>query len=116
MYVDTGIPFETDIRLTRLSFSFLRSQDVEIVGQLEIINNCQCDFEKINLFFDLKICHSLQLGSWSDRHRRRKPCMLIPLIGEMLSAVGLLLCVYFSNSTLVTTVFAEVIFPALTGM
>lgn len=54
-------------------------------------------------------------GSWSDRHRRRKPCMLIPLIGEMLSAIGLMAAAYFQHCSLGVTVFLEVIFPAATG-
>lgn len=55
------------------------------------------------------------LGSWSDRHKRRKPCMMIPLIGEMLAALSLIACVYNKNWSLEMTVFFEVIFPALTG-
>lgn len=35
------------------------------------------------------------IGSWSDRNRKRKPCMLVPIIGELVRNAGLLLCVYY---------------------
>lgn len=37
----------------------------------------------------------LFLGSWSDRNRLRRPCMLLPIYGEIVKNVGLLLCVHF---------------------
>lgn len=68
------------------------------------------NWEVAKLMFMIKF-----LGSWSDRHRRRKPCMMIPLIGEMLSSLGLIFCVYNTTWSLGMTVFMEVIFPGLTG-
>lgn len=38
------------------------------------------------------------VGSWSDRNRRRVPCMLVPVAGELVRVVGLLACVYFFDS------------------
>lgn len=35
------------------------------------------------------------VGSWSDRNRRRKPFMLIPVFGELVRNAGLIACVYF---------------------
>ncbi|XP_050525054.1 uncharacterized protein LOC126896377 [Daktulosphaira vitifoliae] len=35
------------------------------------------------------------IGSWSDRHKKRKPFILIPIIGELIRNIGLILCVYF---------------------
>jgi len=35
------------------------------------------------------------VGSWSDRNGRRKPCMLVPVVGELVRNAGLLLCVYY---------------------
>lgn len=35
------------------------------------------------------------VGSWSDRNRKRKPCMLVPIVGELIRNAGLLLCVYY---------------------
>lgn len=35
------------------------------------------------------------IGSWSDRHRKRKPCMLVPIVGEIVRNIGLLLCVHY---------------------
>jgi len=35
------------------------------------------------------------IGSWSDRNRKRKPCMLVPVIGEIVRNIGLLLCVFY---------------------
>ncbi|XP_017156359.1 solute carrier family 46 member 3 [Drosophila miranda] len=54
-------------------------------------------------------------GSWSDRHRRRKPCMLIPVVGEFLGVVGLMLCVYFENTPMEVAALTEAIFPSLSG-
>lgn len=35
------------------------------------------------------------LGSWSDRNRLRRPCMLLPIYGEIVRNIGLMVCVYF---------------------
>lgn len=37
----------------------------------------------------------LFLGSWSDRNRWRRPCMLLPIYGEIVKNVGLLVCVHY---------------------
>ncbi len=37
----------------------------------------------------------LFLGAWTDRKGRRKPCMLMPIVGEFLSSIGLIVCTYF---------------------
>jgi len=35
------------------------------------------------------------VGSWSDRNQKRKPFMLLPIIGELVRNAGLVICVYF---------------------
>ncbi|KAL3289014.1 hypothetical protein HHI36_003457 [Cryptolaemus montrouzieri] len=35
------------------------------------------------------------LGSWSDRHRRRKPLILLPMFGDLVDSIGLFICSYF---------------------
>ncbi|XP_050443435.1 proton-coupled folate transporter-like [Adelges cooleyi] len=35
------------------------------------------------------------IGSWSDRNQKRKPFMLLPILGEVIRNAGLLVCVYF---------------------
>lgn len=35
------------------------------------------------------------VGSWSDRNQKRKPFMMLPIIGELVRNVGLVICVYF---------------------
>lgn len=35
------------------------------------------------------------VGSWSDRNRKRVPCMLLPMASELVRVVGLLACVYY---------------------
>jgi len=58
----------------------------------------------------------LFLGSWSDRHGRRKPCMLLPLTGEIVTCISLILCTYFFFEVPMEVVgFVEAIFPAMTG-
>lgn len=54
-------------------------------------------------------------GSWSDRHRRRKPCMLIPIVGEFITAIGLILCTYFDRLPMEVAGVTEALFPGLTG-
>ncbi|KAL1402063.1 hypothetical protein pipiens_006250 [Culex pipiens pipiens] len=54
-------------------------------------------------------------GSWSDRHGRRKPCILIPIIGEFTTAIGLILCTYFERTPMEVAAVTEALFPALTG-
>ncbi|XP_055301314.1 uncharacterized protein LOC129567949 [Sitodiplosis mosellana] len=57
----------------------------------------------------------LLFGSWSDRHGKRKPCILIPLCGDILMVFLLLLCVYFDKTPIELTIFVQVFFPAITG-
>ncbi|PSN43505.1 hypothetical protein C0J52_13409 [Blattella germanica] len=58
----------------------------------------------------------LFLGSWSDRHRRRKPCMLLPIVGEFLTCIGLILCTFFFfELPMEVAGVVESLFPALTG-
>lgn len=35
------------------------------------------------------------VGSWSDRNRKRVPCILFPMASELVRIVGLIACVYF---------------------
>ncbi|XP_022194993.2 uncharacterized protein LOC111052574 isoform X1 [Nilaparvata lugens] len=56
------------------------------------------------------------LGSWSDRHRKRKPCMLLPILGEFLTGVSLILCTYFFYELpMQVTGVLEAILSAMTG-
>lgn len=57
----------------------------------------------------------LFFGSWSDRHGKRKPCILIPLVGQIIMAFSLLLCVYFDRTPIEVAIFVEVFFPCITG-
>ncbi|KAF5273413.1 hypothetical protein FQA39_LY07430 [Lamprigera yunnana] len=58
----------------------------------------------------------LFIGGWSDRRGLRKPCMLMPIIGEFLTVVGLMLCTYFFYELPMEVCgIVEGLFPALTG-
>lgn len=57
----------------------------------------------------------LFFGSWSDRHGKRKPCILIPLVGHVITAFSLLLCVYFEKSPIEFAIFIEVFFSSVSG-
>lgn len=35
------------------------------------------------------------IGSWSDRTRKRKPVLLLPIFGELVRVLGLLVCVFY---------------------
>uniref|UniRef100_A0A0A9W4N6 Solute carrier family 46 member 3 n=1 Tax=Lygus hesperus TaxID=30085 RepID=A0A0A9W4N6_LYGHE len=56
------------------------------------------------------------LGSFSDRTGRRKPFMLLPMSGEFMTSVGLILCTYFFYEwPMEVAGVIEGLFPALTG-
>lgn len=57
----------------------------------------------------------LFFGSWSDRHGKRKPCIMIPLVGQILMAFSLLLCVYFDRTPIEVAIAVEIFFPCITG-
>ncbi|XP_076655497.1 putative peptidoglycan muropeptide transporter SLC46 [Halictus rubicundus] len=58
----------------------------------------------------------LFMGAWSDRTGLRKPCMLLPIVGEFLSSVSMLLCTYFFYEVpMEATGVFEALWPALTG-
>ncbi|CAH1725969.1 solute carrier family 46 member 3-like isoform X2 [Aphis gossypii] len=57
----------------------------------------------------------LLVGAWSDRTRKRVPCMLLPLYGELARNVGQLLCVFYYQLPMEAAGIAETIPWALTG-
>lgn len=55
-------------------------------------------------------------GAWSDRWGRRKPCIVIPILGEFFTVIGLILCTYFFYELPMEVAgLIEGIVPALTG-
>lgn len=64
----------------------------------------------------LPILILLFLGSWSDRHAKRKPCMILPLVGEIGTTLGSLISLYFFYELPVEfNCFAEAIPQGLGG-
>nr|CAD7461133.1 unnamed protein product [Timema tahoe] len=58
----------------------------------------------------------LFMGAWTDRHGCRKPCMLLPIVGEFLTSIGLIVCTYFFDELPMEVAgVVEALFPALTG-
>ncbi|CAH2085411.1 unnamed protein product [Euphydryas editha] len=56
------------------------------------------------------------LGAYSDRIGQRKFCMLLPIVGEFLTSIGLIVNTYFFYQLPVeVAAVTEAIFPALTG-
>lgn len=56
------------------------------------------------------------LGSWSDRYKRRKTCLFLPMSGEVLANIGFLLCTYFFYQLpMEVNVATEVLPGAITG-
>ncbi|KAJ8919035.1 hypothetical protein NQ315_016941, partial [Exocentrus adspersus] len=56
------------------------------------------------------------VGSWSDRWGKRKPCMLLPIVGEFMTVVGLMICTFFFYELPMEVAgFVEGFFPAITG-
>ncbi|KAK9880876.1 hypothetical protein WA026_013204 [Henosepilachna vigintioctopunctata] len=62
------------------------------------------------------VCLVLFLGSWSDRHKRRKPLIIFPIIGEILCCLALIInVVYFYELPLIYTVMGDSLPLALLG-
>lgn len=57
----------------------------------------------------------LFMGAWSDRTGLRKPCMLLPIIGEFFSSITLIACTYWFNEVPMEAVVLEAVWPGLTG-
>lgn len=55
-------------------------------------------------------------GSWSDRNQRRKPAIIIPIIGESLTPIGLILCTYFDRWPMEYAGIIQSLLPALAGI
>lgn len=56
------------------------------------------------------------IGAWSDRTGLRKPCMMLPIIGEFLTSISLLACTYwFYELPMEAAGLIEALWPALTG-
>lgn len=49
-----------------------------------------------------------------DLHISR-PCMLIPIVGELITALGLILCTYFDKLPMEAAGVTEALFPGLAG-
>ncbi|XP_075971078.1 proton-coupled folate transporter-like [Anticarsia gemmatalis] len=58
----------------------------------------------------------LFLGAWSDRTGKRKICILLPIIGELLMCLSNIVnAYYFYELPVQVTMFFEALFPAITG-
>lgn len=58
----------------------------------------------------------LFVGAWSDRTGKRKICILLPIIGELIMCLSNILNAYFFYELPVeVTMFFEAFFPAITG-
>lgn len=58
----------------------------------------------------------LFIGAWSDKNKKRKICILFPMIGEIIANTGLLFATYFYYEvSLTATVLIEALPAALTG-
>lgn len=57
----------------------------------------------------------LFMGAWSDRTGLRKPCMLLPIIGEFFSSITCIACTYWFYELPMEAVVLEVVWPGLTG-
>lgn len=58
----------------------------------------------------------LFVGAWSDKTGRRKICILLPIVGELITCIGFMINTYFFYELPVeVTALTESIFPAITG-
>jgi hypothetical protein len=44
-----------------------------------------------------------------------RPCMLIPIVGELMTAIGLIFCTYFEKLPMEVAGVTEALFPGLAG-
>ncbi|XP_054726804.1 uncharacterized protein LOC129236436 [Anastrepha obliqua] len=55
-------------------------------------------------------------GGWSDRYNKRKPCMIMPIVGEFLSFTCLLIsAIFFDSLPMEFGAYCEAIVPAIFG-
>lgn len=55
-------------------------------------------------------------GGWSDKHGKRKPCMLLPLLGELASLVVLLIsAIFMKQLPLEFNMILSKLLPAMAG-
>lgn len=58
----------------------------------------------------------LFVGAWSDKTGRRKACILLPIVGELLTCLGFIVnTYYFYELPAEVAALTEAIFPAITG-
>lgn len=58
----------------------------------------------------------LFIGAWSDRTRKRKICIILPIFGDLLMCLSNILnAYYFYEIPVQITMFFEAFFPAITG-
>ncbi|KAJ8973809.1 hypothetical protein NQ317_014512 [Molorchus minor] len=58
----------------------------------------------------------LFLGAWSDKHKKRKPCIMNPILGEITTCICFIICTYyFYELPMEFNVVAESLPPAITG-
>ncbi|KAL3289015.1 hypothetical protein HHI36_003458 [Cryptolaemus montrouzieri] len=79
-----------DAMVVRNRSGYLPHQEVE-VQQLVVKWAAYRGF----IIGSIPIVTMIFLGSWSDRHRRRKPLILLPMFGDLLDSIGLFICSYF---------------------
>lgn len=57
----------------------------------------------------------LFVGAWSDKTGRRTACIMVPIVGEFLTAVGFIVNTYYFDLPVEVSILTEAIFPAITG-
>lgn len=54
-------------------------------------------------------------GLWSDRNHRRKPLIILPMLGEMLKNICLMICVWHAPTNAEIAFAVESVFPLIFG-
>ncbi|XP_044756699.1 uncharacterized protein LOC123315168 [Coccinella septempunctata] len=90
---------------------YTANQEIEVQKFVSIMAAC-----KFAILGTIPIFFMLFIGSWSDSHQRRKPFILIPIYGDIISSVGCLVCSYFFLELPVeVAIFFEAVPSAITG-
>lgn len=99
-----------DIILTEVDHNYTAEND-EIQTLIGNMHSWQVPLQSV-----VPLILVLFLGSYSDRHKLRKPFLLIPIFGEFFAVVGCILCVVFMKEwPLASQGIAQTVVPSFFG-
>lgn len=109
--VNLGLGDKVCFALENKNASFYRDEEMSVQLLVTKMMLWQSPFQNMVPCFLVMF-----VGSWSDRNQKRKPLMLLPILGELVRNVGLVICVYFFKELPMEVAgFVESVPSAVTG-